>query len=167
MDPHEVALAFARECVTHGRRVAEQLAPTLIAYGATDDDVAATQLYKRVRRLVDYAVRGVSPRSSIGELVEPLKLFAGGPLADVVELDALADMIDTGQPDNEPLIMVLATARARERIGMGQVVDASDLSLIAGMTRGSVLNAEKPPQCRHVHGRGSPALADRARSAGV
>lgn len=148
LDPHAFALAFTRDCLKHGHQYARQLDPLVVAYDAHDEAVAKTAVYKRARRLAEYAVRGTAPRTGVEELAKPFETFASSPLWDRVDLERVRHSVNTQQGRDSAMALVLVAAVCREKIGRGESVTSSELAALSGLTRSMVGTHAREGQLR-------------------
>jgi hypothetical protein len=141
LDPHLAALAFVRECVDYFAGAAGMLEPLCSVAEASEEALCKTDLYRRIRRVADYAVCGTRPRASVASLVAPLEQFAASPLWERVDIDRVVSSVDPQHGDDAVIKLLLVAAFARERLDAGDAVTTTDLAVLAGVTRTTVVNA--------------------------
>jgi hypothetical protein len=141
LEPEETALSFVRAVMEHCVEQAELLGPLLTDLPSEDQELRSTPLYRRVRKLVDYAVLGATLSGKLRDLVAPLERYARSPLWDRVTLVDVAASVDPQSGQDSAIKVVLAAAFARERLAAGEAVTTTDLAVLAGISRTAVMTA--------------------------
>jgi hypothetical protein len=141
LDPEETALSFVRAVAEHCVEQLELLGSSLAGELTEKEDLRATPLYRRVRKLVDYAILGVRPAGKLRDLLAPLERYARSPLWDRVDLAEVAACVDPQSGRDAPIKVVLAAAFVRERLALGEAVTTTDLAVLAGLSRTAVMTA--------------------------
>lgn len=140
LDPDAVALAFTGEVLAHYQAgVHELLAPacalTVPAKRKKEEYLRDTALFRIVRRVAAFAIRGEALEGSVSELLLPLEQLAAGPLWGRAGLLGIAANVD---PDNETsaIALIISAAIAREQLASAKhPLTSSQLAILSGMTR--------------------------------
>lgn len=142
LDPHESALAFTRACLDHAALLVRLLEPSCSCDRSANDEVlSSTDLYRRMRRIADYAVLGKVPRGRVRDLAAPLEALVVSPLWDRVDLEGVLGAVDAQRGLDSAPKLLLAAAFARERLADGEAVKSGELAILAGMTRLGVMRS--------------------------
>ena len=126
LDPHETTLAFVRQCVAHGARLADLLSPALAVQPDADVDVLVdTELYRRLRPVVDYAIKGRRLPRPLRELLVPLESLVASPLWERIDLHGVLASVDA-QREASAIKLVLAAAMIRARLEDGESITTGE-----------------------------------------